>query len=182
MEYHIKWLLKLLETEKQLKYLFFWGHHPSKNGDITASCFSQWWEQSFIVEDILYKTAEHYMMAQKALLFKDSTSYQKIIASNTAAEAKNIGREVENFDEILWDSKKYELVKKGNFHKFSQNKDLQKFLLSTNHRILVETSPVDKIWGIGLAAKDERAERPAEWKGLNLLGFALMEVRDILLK
>jgi ribA/ribD-fused uncharacterized protein len=182
MEYNVAWLLKSLETDNQAKYLFFWGHHPSKNGDITASCFSQWWEQSFVVEDILYKTAEHYMMAQKALLFKDFTSYQKIIASKTAAEAKNIGREVEDFDEILWDSKKFDLVKQGNFHKFNQNKELQKFLLSTNNRILVEASPVDKIWGIGLAAKDERAERPAEWKGLNLLGFALMEVRDSLRK
>jgi ribA/ribD-fused uncharacterized protein len=158
--------------------LFFWGHQPLKSGEISASCFSQWWEQSFIVDGINYKTAEHYMMVQKALLFGDNSSFQRIIQAKTAAEAKKIGREVKNFDETLWDSKRSEIVFKGNYHKFSQDERLKTFLLQTNDRILVEASPYDVIWGIGLTAQDENAQKPANWKGLNLLGFVLMEVRD----
>ncbi len=180
MKYDLNWLLELIETEQTPKFLFFWGHQPAKNGEITSSCFSQWWEQEFVVENIIYKTAEHYMMAQKALLFDDKAAYKKVLAAKTAAEAKKIGREVENFDEIVWNEKRFDIVKNGNFHKFNQHEKLEYFLLQTENKVLVEASPVDKIWGIGLVTKDEKATQPTEWKGLNLLGFVLMEVRELL--
>lgn len=178
MKYNLAWLLDLVETEKSPKFLFFWGHQPLKSGEISSSCFSQWWQQAFTVDGVHYKTAEHYMMAQKALLFGDEASYQGILASKTPAEAKKIGREVANFDETLWDSKRDEIVFKGNYHKFSQDERLKSFLLQTGDRILVEASPYDTIWGIGLTAQDVNASKPMNWKGLNLLGFVLMEVRD----
>lgn len=118
------------------------------------------------------------MMAQKARLFEDEKIFHQVVSCSSPAETKKLGRLVENFDNLLWDRHKYSLVKQGNYHKFSQHPDLQEYLLNTGDRVLVEASPVDRIWGIGLAKSDENIYNPANWKGENLLGFALMEVRD----
>jgi ribA/ribD-fused uncharacterized protein len=180
-QYNLPWLLEKIQEGKTLKFLFFWGHQPSKDGQITASCFSQWWESSpFVVEGITYTSAEHWMMAQKALLFVDQATFNKIILAKTPAEAKKLGRTVQNFEQAKWEEKRFELVTAGNVHKFGQDPDLKTFLLNTQDRVLVEASPLDPIWGIGLAASDPKAQDPGQWKGLNLLGFALMAVRDIL--
>ena len=160
------------------KFLFFWGHQPSKDGTVTKTCFSQWWLSSFEVEGVTYKTAEHWMMAKKAELFKDQEILEKIIKCNSPAEAKKLGRKVRNYNETIWLENRFEIVKEGNLHKFSQNPDLKTFLLNTNDRVIVEASPVDPIWGIGMASDHIDALNPEKWKGLNLLGFALMEVRD----
>ena len=125
-----------------------------------------------------YKTAEHYMMAGKAKLFNDLEILEQILKSDTPNQAKSLGRKVKNFDPQLWDEHKYEIVKQGNLLKFSQNEKFKEFLLSTNDKILVEASPYDTIWGIGMLETDSKAENPKQWKGENLLGFALMEVRD----
>lgn len=172
MKYQVK------NISQEDKFLFFWGHQPSKDGSITKTCFSQWWESIFIVEGIEYKTAEHWMMTKKALLFNDNEIAEKIIKANTPAEAKKLGREVKNYVDTVWLKHRYEIVKEGNFHKFSQNNNLKEFLLKTNDRIIVEASPVDAIWGIGMTSDHENCNNPLKWKGLNLLGFALMEVRD----
>lgn len=84
------------------------------------------------------------------------------------------------FDEAIWLEKRYELVKAGNIHKFGQHAKLKDFLLSTADRVLVEASPTDAIWGIGLPSHASEVENPYHWRGLNLLGFALMETRDYL--
>ena len=160
------------------KFLFFWGHQPSKDGTIAKTCFSQWWLSSFVVEGIEYKTAEHWMMAEKARLFGDEEILQKILACHSPAEAKKLGRKVKNYQDEIWLENRFEIVKRGNFYKFSQNESLKDFLLTTQKRILVEASPVDNIWGIGMAIDHPNIENPAKWEGLNLLGFALMEVRD----
>ena len=160
------------------KFLFFWGHQPSKDGTITKTCFSQWWLSSFKVNEVTYKTAEHWMMAKKAELFNDQEILEKIIKCNSPAEAKKLGRKVRNYDDKIWLENRFEIVKEGNYHKFSQNSDLKTFLLNTNDRVIVEASPVDPIWGIGMAGDHKDVLNPEKWKGLNLLGFALMQVRD----
>ncbi|MBP1223277.1 NADAR family protein [Flavobacterium sp. 1355] len=175
----MKYNIEKLTTEKQEnKYLFFWGHQPNKDGSISKTCFSQWWLSSFDVDGITYKTAEHWMMAKKALLFNDKEIFEKIIQAKSPAEAKKLGREVKNYVDMVWLANRFEIVKEGNLYKFGQNKDLKEFLLNTNERILVEASPVDPIWGIGMAADHKEVNNPEKWQGLNLLGFALMEVRD----
>ena len=179
MKYTIK---NIQNTGKPVKFLLFWGHRPSRNGEITKSCFSQWWEVNFTIDEITYKSAEHYMMAEKARLFNDDLTLNKILACKSPATAKKLGRQVKNFNLEVWDANRFEIVKKANYYKFKQNIDLKTFLLQTKKRILVEASPVDKIWGIGLASDDENAQNPKKWRGLNLLGFALMEVRDQLIK
>jgi len=160
------------------KFLFFWGHQPSKDGTITKTCFSQWWLSSFEVDRIIYKTAEHWMMAKKAELFNDNEVLEKILQANSPAEAKKLGREVKNYNDKLWLENRFEIVKQGNYHKFSQHAALKAFLINTKDRVLVEASPVDPIWGIGMASDHKDVLNPEKWKGLNLLGFALMEVRD----
>jgi ribA/ribD-fused uncharacterized protein len=178
MTYNRNWLIGQYPDPASIPFLFFWGHQPSKDGSITKSCFSQWWVAPFEVEGITYKTAEHWMMAGKAKLFGDTEALQKIVAMVTPAEAKKGGRQVRNFDPAAWDKHKYELVAVGNLHKFRQHPALKEFLLSTGDQVLVEASPRDKIWGIGVGGENPAAKDPKLWEGENLLGFALMEVRE----
>tara|TARA_B100000287_G_scaffold430464_1_gene485789 strand:- start:584 stop:1186 length:603 start_codon:yes stop_codon:yes gene_type:complete len=160
-------------------YMFFWGHQ-NKGPEVSKSCFSQWYESDFTDSGVRYMTAEHFMMAEKAKLFKDLVTYEKIINASNPSEAKALGREVAGFDESLWLSNRFDIVVRGNRLKFGQNPELKEYLLNTSDRILVEASPVDKIWGVGLATDNPDIENPNLWRGLNLLDFALMEVRDVL--
>ncbi|GGX02734.1 NADAR family protein [Aquimarina muelleri] len=178
MKYNIEQTQKQFNQEENIKFMFFWGHTPNKDGSIGKSCFSQWWQSNFEVKGVTYKTAEHWMMAEKARLFKDHTILDEIIKVSHPMEAKKLGRKIKNFDPKIWDAHKYKIVKQGNLHKFSQHKDLAEFLLSTKQEIIVEASPNDNIWGIGMAQDNKNAQNPNLWKGNNLLGFALMEVRD----
>lgn len=118
------------------------------------------------------------MMAQKAILFGDTDSFNAILKAESPDRAKGLGRCVRGFGNAIWDANKYEIVLKGSVLKFSQNEALKVFLLATGRKIIVEASPMDLIWGIGLHQDDERARIPAEWLGDNLLGFALMEACD----
>lgn len=178
MNYSIPWLQQQIDSGQPVKYIFFWGHQPHPKGIITSTCMSQWWESPFTVDGITYATAEHWMMAEKARLFGDTAIAEKIIACKKPGEAKALGRTVQNFDNATWEAKRFEIVCEGNVHKFGQNATLKDYLLQTGDRVLVEASPVDFIWGIGLTGDKPEAMNPAKWRGLNLLGFALMEVRD----
>jgi len=180
MTYDRAQLEAAFRAQRDLKFLFFWGHQPAKDGRITPSCFSQWWPAPFTVDNVRYPTAEHWMMAEKARLFSDSASAARILAAESPRSAKQLGRQVRGFDEALWDREKWRIVSDGSRHKFKQNKLLGDFLLSTGELILVEASPVDPVWGIGLSADDDRARNPTLWRGENLLGFALMVARDTL--
>ena len=178
MLYSTNWLLEQLSQESRVKYLFFWGHQPSKDGVITKSCFSQWWLADFVVAGSTYRSTEHWMMAEKARLFNDEQALARILAAQSPAEAKKLGREINGFVPEVWEAHKVEIVTTGNRHKFNQHPELSTFLLATHDRVLVEASPVDTVWGIGLAADAADAETPARWLGPNLLGFILMDVRD----
>lgn len=163
------------------RYLFFWGHQPQRDGGVGAGCLSQWWPAEFTVDGVDYATAEHWMMAGKARLFGDDRTLTAILAAPHPHAAKKLGRQVRGFDGATWERHREELVVEGNVAKFGRYPALRDYLLATGSRVLVEASPVDPIWGIGLAADAEDAADPARWRGLNLLGFALMEVRQRLL-
>jgi len=162
---------------ERFRYLFFWGHQPSEDGSITKSCLSQWYATSFQIAGVVYPTAEHWMMASKARLFADHDSLRQILESTDPKTAKAVGRQVQNFDDRVWAEHCGGVVTEGNVAKFSQNEPLRTFLLNTQDQVLVEASPYDRIWGIGLKATDERAKYPSTWQGQNLLGFILMDVR-----
>jgi ribA/ribD-fused uncharacterized protein len=165
-----------------VKYLFFWGHRPARDGSITSSCLSQWWPSPFTVGGVTFATAEHYMMWHKATLFGDTDIASRVLDVRHPNEAKTLGRTVKGFDEDRWVAARYDIVVAGSVAKFGQNPDLKAFLLGTGERVLVEASPLDRVWGIGLAADDPRASNPDQWQGLNLLGQALMEAREVLRK
>mgnify|MGYP003672447947 FL=1 len=120
------------------------------------------------------------MMYHKALLFKDDVSARLILESTHPKEAKALGRMVSNYDQDIWDANKFRIVVDGNLHKFTSSPDLRKFLIGTGNKVIVEASQYDTIWGIGLSNDHIDCRNPLKWKGDNLLGFALMEVRNIL--
>lgn len=159
-------------------YLLFWGHQPDPAGRVTQSCLSQFYLASFEVNGDHYPTAEHWMMASKARLFADQDALQRIMLEHRPEKAKAIGRQVKHFVQDTWTKNARRIVTEGNYAKFSQNEALKNFLLSTGDKVIVEASPTDNIWGIGMAAKDPDARDPQKWKGQNLLGFALMDVRE----
>jgi ribA/ribD-fused uncharacterized protein len=157
--------------------LHFWGHTPKAAGTVDKSCLSQWYPAPFTVGAVRFATAEHWMMVGKARLFGDAAAEAKILSDDDPAAAKRAGREVRGFDGAKWSAACFELVVEGNAAKFEQNAALRDFLVGTGDKILVEAAPNDAIWGIALRASDADAQDPRRWKGTNLLGFALMQVR-----
>lgn len=160
------------------KYLAFWGHSPRRDAMIGSSCLSQWWPATFVVDGVEFATAEHYMMWRKALLFEDAAVAAEVLGVGHPSQAKKLGRQIRDFDEIVWERARFDIVVAGSVAKFGQDDALRKYLAGTGSRVLVEASPVDRIWGIGMAAEDPDVADPARWQGLNLLGFALMRARE----
>lgn len=170
---------EIASQDAPLDMLFFWNHR-SPTGEVTEACLSQWWHCRFAIDGQYYCCAEQYMMAEKARLMGDETTRRRIMQNTDPEVIKQLGREVKDFDSERWARYRYSVVLNGNLHKFAQNKPLRDFLLSTGNKVLVEASPMDKIWGIGLDENRFEARDPNLWQGSNLLGFALMQVRDAL--
>lgn len=171
-------LVRADATGGRPKYLFFWKERTRGVGGLGPECLSQFYASPFTVGAVTYRRAEHWMMAEKGRLFGDDEALGKILAAPSPGAAKSVGRAVRGFSEDRWARARYGIVIAGNLAKFSQHDDLRSFLASTAGRILVEASPADRVWGIGLAEDDQRALAPSRWRGKNLLGFALMEVRE----
>lgn len=182
MKYNIEWLKSSIGNDFQPKYLFFWGHTPKGKDEIGKHVFSPWYASEFEVDGLFYKSAEHWMMAKKSLLFEDETAFENIMSCDKVGAAKALGRAVKNYDDTVWNENKFDIVVEGNIHKFGQSKELNEYLLNTGDSVLVEASPVDAIWKIGLSQDSPKAMHPDTWRGENLLVFALMEARDYLIK
>jgi ribA/ribD-fused uncharacterized protein len=150
-------------------FTFFW-----------KSRLSQWHRAPFVVGGTTFTHGEQYMMYAKALLFGDRKAAERVLAAETPAEQQTIGRTVRKFDEAVWVLFREGIVFSGNYARFSQNPDQREMLLATRGTSLVEASPRDRVWGIGLAADDPRAGDRSRWLGLNLLGEALTRVREAL--
>ncbi|MYT73233.1 MULTISPECIES: NADAR family protein [unclassified Streptomyces] len=171
-------LVAALGAGARVKYLPFWGHAARADGELGPSCLSQWWPSPFTVAGVEYATAEHWMMAAKARLFGDADAERMALEAGHPSQAKKAGRLVRGFDDAVWRHERFGIVTEGSVHKFASDPALRAFLLGTGERVLVEASPVDRVWGIGLAADDPGALDPARWRGPNLLGFALMAARE----
>ena len=152
-------------------FVFFWKGWPA-----------QWYGGHPFKDKVgyTYSHAEQYMMAKKAWVMGDLETMKKIMATNSPREQKDLGRQVKGYDEAKWSLVRKRVVFEGNVLKFTQHKTLKEKILATGDKILVEASPVDKIWGIGLAADDPRAVNPDDWQGRNLLGDVLMAVRHFI--
>ncbi|MDP5274204.1 NADAR family protein [Chengkuizengella axinellae] len=151
------------------KFTFFWR---------TASPFSQWHRCHITVDGILFNCAEQYMMYKKAKLFDDHQIADKILKSSSPSEQKKLGRKVKGFDKDVWEANCKQVVYDGNYAKFTQNKQLKQKLLETKGTTIVEASPVDPIWGVGLSEDDPRILDRKTWKGTNWLGEILTQVRE----
>ncbi|MFE3194378.1 NADAR family protein [Nocardia sp. NPDC059240] len=162
------------------EFLFFWGHTRTPGHEMGKWVLSQWWPIEFTVDGQSYGSAEHFMMAEKARLFGDEPMRTRILASETPADAKRLGRAISGFDQDTWEAHRYDIVLRGSIAKFGQHDALREFLLATEGKVLVEAAPRDTIWGIGLGAENPAAADPARWRGDNLLGFALMDARTAL--
>lgn len=152
--------------------VFFW-HEYEENG-----CFSNWYSSPFVIDDFCYLHVEQYIMAQKAKVFHDPKIYTKILRASSPADCKSLGKQVQNFQEDVWEAHRYGILKTALGAKFRQNQDLQVRLLETSNALLAEASPYDRIFGIGMTAAQAESLPPDKWNGQNLLGKALMEVRS----
>jgi ribA/ribD-fused uncharacterized protein len=146
-----------------------------------ASPFSQWYPCTFVVDGNTYSCAEQYMMRGKAVLFGDHAIAAQILAAPHPRDHKALGRKVASFDDAIWRREREAIVLAGNRAKFTQNPELRALLVATRGTELVEASPRDRIWGIGLGADDPRARDRAQWRGANLLGKILTALRDELI-
>ncbi|MEM6960019.1 MAG: NADAR family protein [Myxococcota bacterium] len=162
---------------ERFEFLFFFGHRQRSRGRLDSSCLSQWYPLPFEVDGVTYPTAEHWMMAEKARLFGDEEARRQILASDDPGRAKALGRKVRGFDTKRWNAHRCDVVHAGNVAKFSAHEHASRYLMNTGRRVLVEASARDGIWGIGLAESQRSASNPTKWRGLNLLGFILMDVR-----
>ncbi len=152
------------------------------NPDEENAYLSNWYPSDFTVNGINFSSMEQYMMYQKALRFGDTKIADKILATDDVAKIKKLGREVQGYDDSVWNGVRQIIVYEGLTAKFSQNEDLKAKLLETKDVILAECAVRDKIWGIGLSITDEKRFDKDKWKGQNLLGYALMLVREHLSK
>ena len=152
------------------RFTFFW-----------SGPFSQWFKSSFTLEGQRYVTAEQYMMAEKARLFGDVEIRDAILATDNARKQKALGREVRGFEPARWNAAARDIVYRGNRAKFLANPKLLEQLLGTTGTTIVEASPDDRIWGIGLAEDDPAASDRSNWQGTNWLGEVLTRLRDDLI-
>lgn len=149
-------------------FVLFWG-----------GPFSQWYPHKMTIDGVEYNCAEQYMMAQKAITFGDDDALKAIMATDKPSKQKAFGRAVRNFNPQIWDKISRDIVFRANLEKF-KDPELKKFLFSFGNEEIVEASPYDRLWGIGLGEDDPDALDKSKWQGLNWLGEAIMRVREAL--
>lgn len=147
-------------------FVFFWG-----------GPFSQWFPSEFVRDGRTFTCAEQWMMYNKAIMFNDRDTMEKIMATPHPNEQKKLGRKVKNFSDEVWMKDAYNIVVQGNLSKFSQNKACMDYMIATAGREIVEASPYDRRWGIGLGENTPGIEDRSTWRGENLLGRAIMDAR-----
>ncbi|RBB31883.1 DUF1768 domain-containing protein [Burkholderia reimsis] len=146
----------------------------------TADIYSNWHPASFVEDGIQFANTEQYMMWRKAKLFGNDELAVAMLAISNPRKLKALGRTVQGYQEDVWERERVLVMVRACYLKFSQNSAMREELLATGERLLVEASPDDCVWGIGLAEDDPRALSLSQWQGRNLLGYALMEARRML--
>lgn len=156
-------------------FVLFWGEE-----DI----YSNFHPSKFSLEGHVFHWSEQAFMWLKALQFGDAKIADALLAqtpyNSSPLECKRLGRQVTPFDEVVWNERGLEAMRRVVAAKFAQNPHLARQLLDTGDRVLAEASPYDRIWGIGWGESDREAQDVSRWKGRNLLGQVLMEVRQSL--
>ena len=151
------------------------------NPDEENGYLSNWYPSVFTVNGVRFTSMEQYMMYQKAICFDDSGIAAQILSTDDVAQIKALGRAVSNYHDHHWNGMRQIIVYEGLKAKFSQNPELKNMLLNTGDALLAECAVRDRIWGIGLSMTDPNRFDREKWNGQNLLGYALMTVRNALL-
>lgn len=151
-------------------FVFFWG---------SENPYSNWYLSPFRFNNVNYNCSEQYMMHMKAEFFDDHESIKKVLKETSPYQQKKLGRAVRGFNKVLWERACENIMVPALVAKFQSTPELTEYILSSEDKEIVEASPVDKIWGIGLAEDDPRAWNKTTWQGLNLLGKCLMRARDV---
>ena len=168
-------VMKELRPETDInEFIFFWKENE-ENG-----LFATRYRSDMIVEGIHYHSAEQYYMAKKALLFDDIKQYYLIMSETDPKRCKTHGQNIKGFDPEIWNECREQVALHANLWKFMQNPELKAALLATGSKLLVYANPHDPVWGIALRSEDESAMIPGRWKGRNLQGRILMQVRAYL--
>lgn len=155
--------------EKYNQYVFFYNGY-----------LSNWADTPFLDtrSGDPYNCAEQYMMHKKALLFNDLDIAKKIMTKTFPGDQKALGRKVKNFNKEVWDEHARQIVYEGCYYKFTQNEDAYNYLIETKGYYLVEASPTDTVWGVGLGGYEKEIEDPKNWRGTNWLGQVLTQLRE----
>ena len=149
-------------------------HNPTEE----YGFLSNWYQSDFEIDGIRFTSMEQYMMFKKAICFNDENIAKQILSNNDVAKIKELGRLVSGYDDHIWNGVRQIIIYEGLLAKFSQNENLMSILFETGDATLVECAVKDRIWGIGISMTDSNRFIPSEWQGQNLLGYALMLVRD----
>lgn len=165
-----------MKKEKENNMICF--HDPDKE----YGFLSNWYMSDFIEDGMLYTSVEQYLMYGKAVVFKDEEMQQAILATHDVAEIKKYGRQVKGYNETVWNGLRQLVLYRGLWLKFSQNEELKQKLIATGNEMLVECARTDKIFACGMSMKDPMRFDMSKWSGKNLLGFALMDLREQLKK
>lgn len=155
-------------------YVFFWMTGEENE------FLSNWFPCTFEIDGQIYENTEQFFMAKKAQIFHDDRIYKKILETSDPKKCKELGNSVSDFVLEIWDRCRFDIMTEGNLAKFGQNEDLKKKLFETGDKLLVEASPIDKIWGIGKSREEAQNMKPEQWPGQNLQGKCLMKVRKLL--
>lgn len=151
--------------------VLFYGRRP---------VFSNFYISPFKIGKLKYNCTEQYFQHKKAMFFEDHKTAGKIMKTQSPAQQKKLGRRVKGYDELRWMQVRKQTMESGCMAKFTQNQPEKEKLLATGDSLMVECSPTDKIWGIGLGLKDHRAKNPKNWVGQNLMGKVLENVRELI--
>lgn len=180
MKYNLAWLKQQYEGGARPGFLFFADIRAGSKETTNLTILTQWFRSPFLVDNELYHHAAHWMMVQKARLFNDPVAAVELLKMSDNKKIHERGKQISGFDQKHWEDHRYNIVMRGNLHKFTQHPALRAYLSGTYPLVLAEANPDDKVWGIGLSEDAPGASDPHLWNGHNLLGFALMEVRDVL--
>ena len=163
---------KLKINDKEVDAIFF--HKPEED----YGWLSNWYRSDFELDGIKYSSVEQYIMYQKCVLFGDVESAEKVMNAEYPDEQQSIARNATGYIENAWRGYRQIIAQKALFAKFSQNEDLKEKLLATGDAWLVECARTDKNWACGISLYDDQRFDASKWFGMNILGFALMKVRD----
>ena len=149
-------------------------HNPDEDNGF----LSNWYLSAFSVDGLTFSSMEQYMMYKKAVCFGDDEISAQILETEEVTEIKVLGRKIAGYDDNIWNGIRQIVAYQGLIEKFTQNDELKNKLLKTGKSVLAECAVKDTIWGIGLSMRDPDRLEMTKWKGQNLLGYALMMVRE----